>query len=316
MSAVPEETPPPTLQTPEAFELVASDGGPLRLDFYAPSGDAAGGRGAILCHGFRGYKDWGFLSFLATRLAEEGLPVAAFNFASSGITDREGTFGEPERFRAGTYAGDLTDLARVADWMEARVGAGGSARLGLAGHSRGGVIAVLHAARDRRVRAVATLGAPARIGVWPEATWEAWRRGDAAEVYDFRTRQALRLGPDLLHDWETNAARYDTAATLSALAAPVLVVHGTRDALVPLAEAEERAQDRQREQQRWDGWFEAHQRAPQGTGTLGDHEHPDARQPPPQGAGPAVAHRLEAPPSSFSSWRSIARTRFSSSGRR
>ncbi|MEK7348373.1 MAG: alpha/beta fold hydrolase [Candidatus Eisenbacteria bacterium] len=239
MSAVPEETPPPTLQTPEAFELVASDGGPLRLDFYAPSGDAAGGRGAILCHGFRGYKDWGFLSFLATRLAKEGLPVAAFNFASSGITDREGTFGEPERFRAGTYAGDLTDLARVADWMEARVGAGGSARLGLAGHSRGGVIAVLHAARDRRVRAVATLGAPARIGVWPEATWEAWRRGDAAEVYDFRTRQALRLGPDLLHDWEANAARYDTAATLAALAAPVLVVHGARDALVPLAEAEE-----------------------------------------------------------------------------
>ena len=241
MSAVPEETPPPTLQTPEAFELVASDGGPLRLDFYAPSGDAPGGRGAILCHGFRGYKDWGFLSFLATRLAEEGLPVAAFNFASSGITDREGTFGEPERFRAGTYAGDLTDLARVADWMEARVGAGGSARLGLAGHSRGGVIAVLHAARDRRVRAVATLGAPARIGVWPKATWEAWRRGDAAEVYDFRTKQALRLGPDLLHDWEANAARYDTAATLAALAAPVLVVHGTRDALVPLAEAEELA---------------------------------------------------------------------------
>lgn len=241
MSAVPEERPPPTLQTPEAFELVASDGGPLRLDFYAPSGDAPGGRGAILCHGFRGYKDWGFLSFLATRLAEEGLPVAAFNFASSGITDREGTFGEPERFRAGTYAGDLTDLARVADWMEARVGAGGRARLGLAGHSRGGVIAVLHAARDRRVRAVATLGAPARIGVWPTAIWEAWRRGDAAEVYDFRTKQALRLGPDLLHDWETNAARYDTAATLAALAAPVLVVHGTRDALVPLAEAEELA---------------------------------------------------------------------------
>ncbi len=241
MNASREESPPPALRVPEAFELVAHDGGPLRLDFYAAAGseDRGRGRGVILCHGFRGYKDWGFLSFLATRLAEEGLPVATFNFASSGITDREGTFGEPERFRRGTYAGDLSDLAQVSDWMESRVGLGGSARLGLAGHSRGGVIAVLQAARDRRIRAVATLGAPAHIGVWPEAHWEGWRKGEAAEVYEFRTKQTLRLGPELFHDWEANAPRYDTARALATLAAPLLVVHGSRDALVPTAEAQE-----------------------------------------------------------------------------
>lgn len=204
----------------------------------------------ILCHGFRGYKEWGFLPFLATRLAEEGLPVAAFDFSSSGIIDSEGTFGEPERFRRGTYGGDLADLRTVADWMEARLGAEAAgiaasgvategARLGLAGHSRGGVIAVLHAARDARVRAVATLGAPSHIGVWPEGYGEAWRRGDAAEVYDFRTRETLRLGPDLFVDWEQNKARYDTAAAIATLAAPLLVVHGKRDALVPLTEARE-----------------------------------------------------------------------------
>jgi len=243
VSAPAEETPPPPIriQAPEAFTLIASDGGPLRGDFYAPSGETPRGRGVILCHGFRGYKDWGFLSLLATRLADEGLPVAAFNFASSGITDRDGTFGEPERFRRGTYAGDLGDLARVSDWMEARVGAKEGMRLGVAGHSRGGVISLLHATRDRRVRAVATLGAPARIGVWPETYWEAWRRGEPAEVYDFRTKQTLLLGPDLFRDWEANSARYDTATTMASLSAPVLVVHGTRDALVPLSEAEELA---------------------------------------------------------------------------
>jgi len=234
----PPDSPPPALRSPEPFTLEASDGGPLHLDYYAPDHRAATQAGVILCHGFRGYKDWGFLPFLATRLADEGFPVVAFNFASSGVTDRDGTFGDPERFRRGTYAGDLDDAARVCDWMAARIGGPAGARLGLAGHSRGGVIALLHASRDARVRSVATLGAPARIGVWPEAYWEAWRRDEAAEVYDFRTKASLHLGPELFHDWERNRARYDTAAALAALAAPLLVVHGSRDALVPLSEAE------------------------------------------------------------------------------
>jgi pimeloyl-ACP methyl ester carboxylesterase len=239
VNGVPDELPPPTLQTPEPIEVIASDGGPLRLDYYEASGDTPGGRGVILCHGFRGYKDWGFIRFLATRLAEEGLPAVAFNFASSGITDRDGTFGEPERFRRGTYGGDLADLARISDWLADRIGAPSGARLGLAGHSRGGVIAVLHAARDSRVRAVATLGSPARIGVWPDSYWASWRQGEAAELYDYRTKQTLRLGPELFRDWEANAGLYDTQAILPTLAAPVLVVHGARDALVPLSEAEE-----------------------------------------------------------------------------
>ena len=233
----------PALLTPSPVTLVASDGGPLRVDYYAtPSGapTTAAGRGVLLAHGFRGYKDWGFLAFLATRLAEEGLPTATFNFASSGVSDAHGTFDEPERFRRGTYAGDLEDMARVADWMEARLradGAAGPMALGVAGHSRGGVISILHARSDPRIRAVATLGAPSRIGVWPDAYWEAWRREEPAEVYDFRTKQTLRLGPDLFHDWSAHAARYDTSAAVAGLTVPLLVVHGTRDVLVPLEEA-------------------------------------------------------------------------------
>ena len=250
MSATPGEIPPPALHIPESFELRGADGGPLRLDFYAAAPGGAAGRAVILCHGFRGYKSWGFLTFLATRLAEEGVPTVAFDFSSSGITDSEGTFGEPERFRHGTYGGDLSDLHTVADWLAARLAASspGAAesptaepRFGLVGHSRGGIIALLHAARDRRVRAVATLGAPSRIGVWPEGYFEAWRRGDAAEVYDFRTKETLRLGPELYVDWEKNKAEYDSAAAVAALTAPLLVVHGTRDTLVPLSEAEELA---------------------------------------------------------------------------
>lgn len=247
---------------PERFELVGADGGALRLDFYDARASRNSGsappmafsptpRAVVLCHGFRGWKDWGFLPFLATKLAGDGIAAVTFNFSSSGITDAAGTFEEPERFRRGTYGGDLADLRTVIDWTRRRIAgeAAGdqgprgsqpdnSPALGLAGHSRGGVTALLHAARDRSVRAVATLGAPSRIGVWPESYFEAWRRGLPADVYDFRTRRTLALGPDLYADWERHGGEYDTVAAAASLQAPLLVVHGRRDSLVPLSEAE------------------------------------------------------------------------------
>ncbi|MGE5176600.1 MAG: alpha/beta hydrolase family protein [Hyphomicrobiales bacterium] len=240
---------------PEPFEIEGADGGPLRGDWYEPgrgrrAADAPSLAGAppadlspaavVLCHGFRAYKDWGFLPPLAARLAEEGLAAVTFSFSGSGVSGPDGAFDEPERFRRNTYAAELTDLARVLDWAEGRLGARAPARaparFGLAGHSRGGAIAILHAAHDPRVRCVATLAAPSAIMVWPDDHWEAWRRGEPARVYDFRTRSHLLLGPEILGDIEEHRARYDVASAVRALAAPLLVVQGDRDQAVPEAE--------------------------------------------------------------------------------
>lgn len=230
--------------SPEPFEIEGADGGPLRGDLYHPEGAAAGASesggaapasAVILCHGSRGYKDWGFFPFLASRLAEEGLLAVTFNFTDSGISGRSGAFDEPERFRTGTYASELEDLRRVADWVARRA----PVRIGIAGHSRGGAIAILHAADDPRVRCLASLAAPARIGVWPDRYFEAWRRSEPVTVRDFRTRSELRLGPDIHEDLERNRARYDVAAALERIACPLLVVQGDRDRSVSMEEARE-----------------------------------------------------------------------------
>ena len=246
--------------SPEPFEIEGADGGPLRGDLYHPAAaedaQAGGATGAgahgppvavILCHGSRGYKDWGFLPFLASRLAEEGLLAVTFNFTDSGIAERSGAFAEPDRFRRGTYGSELEDLRRVAGWVAARQASGapgaegepGPVRLGIVGHSRGGAIAILHAAGDSRVRCLASLAAPARIGVWPERYFDAWRRGEPVMVRDFRTRSGLHLGPEIYVDLERNRARYDVAAALEAIACPLLVVQGDKDRSVSVDEARE-----------------------------------------------------------------------------
>ena len=242
------------ISPPEPFEIEGADGGPLRGDLYHParpeaaepthgasSPPVAGTPGVILCHGSRGYKDWGFLPLLAARIAEEGLHAVTFSFTDSGISGRSGAFDEPERYRKGTYGSELEDLARVVGWVTRRLTEthGSEPRLGIAGHSRGGAIAVLHAARDPRIRCLAALAAPSRIGVWPDRYFDAWRRGEPVTLRDFRTRSELQLGPDLYDDLERHRGRYDLVPALEALEVPLLVVQGDADRSVPVEEARE-----------------------------------------------------------------------------
>jgi len=238
---------------PEPFEIEGADGGPLRGDFYAAVADAgtAGAiplpRVAVISHGFRGYKDWGLLTLVAARIACEGIPVVGFNFSASGITDREGTFGEPERFRKGTYGDQLEDLGHVIDWAvrhvggqsEADRGSANDTRVGLIGHSRGGALSILHAALDPRIRCVVALASPSRIGVWPDHYFEHWRRDEPVQLHDYRTKAHLLLGPELYRDLEAQRPRYDVLSAVERLRAPLLLIQGDRDRSVTLDEARE-----------------------------------------------------------------------------
>jgi pimeloyl-ACP methyl ester carboxylesterase len=242
-------------RAPEPFTIEGADGGPLRGDLYggtsaaeprpAPGAlDAARAeqgrrpRGhpplAVLCHGFRSYKDWGFMPFLAARLGSEGIPTIAFNFSGSGVADSSGAFAEPERFRRNTYAAELEDLRRVLRWAEDRLG---PRAVGLAGHSRGGAIALIHAVLDPRVRAVALLATPRAIGIWPEEYYRSWERGEDAVFLDFRTGKPLRLGPQYRADIDELGDRCDVTRAMSALRVPVLIVQGDRDRQVTIEEA-------------------------------------------------------------------------------
>jgi pimeloyl-ACP methyl ester carboxylesterase len=103
----------------------------------------------------------------------------------------------------------------------------GAPAVGLAGHSRGGAIALIHAVEDPRVRAVALLATPRAIGVWPEEYYRSWERGEDALFLDFRT----------VADIQALGERCDLTRAMAALAAPALLVQGDRDRQVTVDEA-------------------------------------------------------------------------------
>ena len=211
--------------------------GEILIDVRA--GGRASTRPAVLVlHGFKGFKDWGMFPPLSQRLAQAGFIVVSPNLSGSGVDD-EGDFSLPERFGHNTFSAKLEDARRVIDaLMAGQLGVPTPSTLGLVGHSRGGGIAVLQAARDPRVRALVTWAAISSVERWPSAQRSSWRAAGKTDIQNTRTGQVLPLYTDVLDDIEQNASALDIEAAGRRIRIPWLVIHGTEDESVGFAEAE------------------------------------------------------------------------------
>ncbi len=222
--------------------------GELLLDVR--TGDRTHPRPAVLVlHGFKGFKDWGMFPTFADRLARAGFTAVSLNLSGSGV-DAGGEFSRPERFGRNSYSAELADVATVLDGLES--GAFDMAppsRVGIVGHSRGGGVAILAAARDARIQALVTWAAIADVHRWRGREAE-WRAAGSLEIVNTRTGQVLPLHTDLLDDVERNAEALDISAAAARLTQPWLLVHGAADEAVPLAEADALAADWRPEQPR------------------------------------------------------------------
>lgn len=219
--------------------LTGADSGPLRVDVRR-SGHAAAT--VVICHGFKGFKDWGFFPVIAERLARAGFAVVAFNFSGSGVGEDGQSFSEGERFGRATWSHHLQDLDIVLGALtEGRLGFRPSA-VGLLGHSMGGGIAVLRVAADPNVAALVTWAATARFGrLWSSDQIAVWRRAGKIDVVNQRTGETLPLYSDMLDDWERNAPSLDVIEAAARVRAPWLLAHGTADESVPVQDVHDLA---------------------------------------------------------------------------
>lgn len=221
------------------FEIPGADGGPLRGEVRT-SGGGADRPAVVLCHGFQGFKDWGFFPILADRLSRAGLTSVSINFGSSGVGNDGETYSEPDRFGHGTISNDVADLDRVLGALASGKlirGMGPVASYGLFGHGRGGATTVLYAAAHDTVRALVTWAATARAHRWNRDTVTRWRANGSLNVESPRTGEALPLYVDLLDDVERKGATLDAVNVAGRIGASWLIVHGADDESVPADEA-------------------------------------------------------------------------------
>jgi dienelactone hydrolase len=223
---------------PERFDLEGAHGRTIRGEARVVPGAKAG---VVLVHGFKGFAHFAFFPYVAERLAAAGITAVSFNFSGSGIGEDMETFTDAEAFEENTYSQELHDLGMVLAHAERRGWLG--AHHGLWGHSRGGGIAILRAARDSHIHALATWAAISTVKRWPYDVAEEWRERGYYEVANARTGQTFRLRTPVLDEaTEHGDGMLDIAKAAETLLCPWLIVHGDADETVHLAEGELLAQ--------------------------------------------------------------------------
>jgi uncharacterized protein len=219
--------------------LTNSRGLPFQLDVRLPAGDRACPV-IIVCHGFKGFKDFAFFPYTSRKLCERGLAVVTMNFSGNGIGDDPVNFTALERFEQNTISQELDDLEAVLQGLStgALLGAsGGSQRLGIMGHSRGGCTAIIKASLDSRVKCLATWASPAALGGYSEAVLRQWKEEGRYNFVNARTKQDMFVNYAYVEDIEANRERYSLDLAVSRLAIPYLIVHGTNDESVSVEAA-------------------------------------------------------------------------------
>ncbi len=194
----------------------------------------------VICHGFKGFARFAFFPQLATKLADAGLTAITFDFSGSGIgADRE-NFTNQLAFTHNTFTQELGDIEAVV--AEARVHGWIGGGYGLMGHSRGGGMAILHAARDADVKALVTWAAISHVNRWPPEQVADWRQRGYLDIPNARTGQTIPVSTGLLREIdELGETRLNIAAAAERVRAPWLIIHGGADETVPVSEAEQLA---------------------------------------------------------------------------
>ena len=197
----------------------------------------------VFCHGFKGFKDWGPFNDIADYFAEQGIVFVKFNFSFNGTTiDDPSNFGDLKAFGNNNFCKELDDLTLVLDWIEnckELKGEIDTGKISLFGHSRGGSIALLKTAEDRRVAKVVSWASPSNfLDRLPKKEKLAkWKQFGVAYIYNGRTKQNMPMYFQFYENCIKFAKRLNIQNAVSKMSIPHLLVHGNDDPTVLLTEA-------------------------------------------------------------------------------
>ena len=222
-----------------SYNLSNSSGELIRGDLRHRE-DVKNGPTIIVCHGFKGFKDWGFFPITAESLADAGYVVITFNFSRNGLGADLQNFTELDKFATNTYSHELSDLQCLIDnVLTGHLGKGliDIERIGLLGHSRGGGEAILFASGNEKIQTLVTWSAISTVERYSQGDLIQWQREGYLEIENKRTKQIMRINIDLLNDIKNNKKKLNILDSAQKIEIPTLLIHGEMDDVVPLEEA-------------------------------------------------------------------------------
>ncbi|MCU6794193.1 alpha/beta hydrolase [Paenibacillus sp. WQ 127069] len=185
----------------------------------------------IISHGFKGFKDWGFFPYAASRFAEQGFYVVTFNFSCNGVNEVD--FDELDKFAINTYSREQADLELILEALaDHRLPDSEQTHrelIYLLGHSRGGGGSILLASRHPEVKAVVAWNGNGSVDMFDDSLKSEIEQNGVAYIGNARTGQQMPIRDEFYTDLAANRSRFDIAARLADLIIPVLLVQGSKD---------------------------------------------------------------------------------------
>ncbi len=218
--------------------IVGSEGLPIAWDIHVPK-DAGPHPLAVVVHGFKGFKDWGFFPELCDRLAASGIAACRINTSHNGV----GLGRQQEEFtRLDVFANNRTsfEVADIGIVVDAVTNGTLSPNMpfsvsdvALIGHSRGGAASLLAAAKNPTIKAVVTWASVATTA-FPKEARESFLESGHWQFVNGRTGQDMSLNLSAFQDTNPMPKELDLSMQVQNIEAATLFIHGKEDQSVPL----------------------------------------------------------------------------------
>ncbi|MBL4809008.1 MAG: alpha/beta hydrolase [Phycisphaerales bacterium] len=194
----------------------------------------------VLLHGFKGYKDYGFIPVLAKELAKAGVLVHRFNFSCSGMTNKLDTFARPDLFALDTWNRQVEDVGCVFDAIESGEILGKEMPMFLCGHSRGGGTALLASGRQTspKLAGVVTINSVASCNSLSDEMQREMLDNGFIKSASARTGQELRIGAAWLQEQIDDPVGHDVLGLCRNIDCSKIILHGSDDQAVDIGAGE------------------------------------------------------------------------------
>jgi uncharacterized protein len=200
----------------------------------------------IFVHGFKGYKDWGHFNLMADYFARHGFVFVKFNLSHNGTTpEKPREFADLEAFGNNNFTIELDDLQGVIDYLFSEQclipeNEMDLEKLFLIGHSRGGALAIMKTAEEKRIKGLVTWAAVSDLERhWDKHVLDSWKEKGVQMIYNSRTHQHMPLYYQLAEDVLNNHKRINIKHAMHRIEQPMLIIHGTYDPTVKFRAAYE-----------------------------------------------------------------------------
>jgi uncharacterized protein len=212
----------------------------LRISTFASEGNKINPC-LIYAHGFKGFKDWGFIPYLGEYFSNHGFFVITFNFSHNGVGESLTEFDELDKFAKNTISLEVEELKEIIDsYASGFFGEIKNQKIGIIGHSRGGGISILAASQHKSVDALAVWASISKLDRYTKKQKAQWKKEGFIDVLNSRTNQMMKLSLALLEDVEKNKHdKLSIEKAIKELNRPLLIAHGDQDTSVSFKEAKD-----------------------------------------------------------------------------